>query len=124
MTIKPSTITGELKKWLKDMLERDLVLRDIMRFSQIIEEKLRAESSREEELGRQVLKEIMRIKLTDEKRHYRGCRRIRECIRNYTRKKFGRKRYNRVMERIKESQDPKKRKDCEREAADSQDCNL
>ena len=109
------TMESELRiKWLKDMLERDLVLRDIMRFSQIIEEKLRTESSREEELGRQVLKEIMRIKLTDEKRHYRECRRIRECIRNYTRKKFGRKRYNRVMEKLKESLESIKREKIEK----------
>ena len=30
--------------WLRDMLERDLVLKDIFQFGQIIEEKLRAKS--------------------------------------------------------------------------------
>ena len=57
--------------FLKKMLERDLVLRDILKFGQIIEEKLRTESSRNEELGRKYLIELMRVKLTDEKRFYR-----------------------------------------------------
>ena len=39
-------------KWLRSMLDRDLVLRDVLQFGQIIEEKLRVESSKENELGR------------------------------------------------------------------------
>ena len=32
--------------WLRKMLERDLVFKDILKFGQIIEEKMRADSSR------------------------------------------------------------------------------
>ena len=83
--------------WLGDMLERDLILRDVMKFGQILEEKLRTESSRSDELGRQALVEIMRVKLTDEKRFYRECKRTREVIRDFLRKKLGRKRYNNLI---------------------------
>ena len=65
--------------FIKNMLERDLVMRDMMKFGQIIEEKLRAESSRDEELGRKTLIEIMKVKLTDEKRCYREHKKIREA---------------------------------------------
>ena len=89
--------------FMKKMLERDIVLRDILKFGQIIEEKLRTESSRNEELGRKYLIELMRVKLTDEKRFYRESKKIREAIRDFVRVKFGRKRYNKLMEKIKES---------------------
>ena len=88
--IKPTwqkAMESEMRmNWLKSMLERDLVLRDIMQFSQIIEEKMRTESSKSEELGREVLTEIMRVKHTDEKRYYRECRKMRETLRNFIRK--------------------------------------
>ena len=41
--------------WLGDMLKRELVVRDIMNFGHSVNEKLRADSSREEELGRGAL---------------------------------------------------------------------
>ena len=65
-------------KWLKNMLDKDLVLKDILKFGQIINEKMRAESSREGEIGRQALIEIMRIKLMDEKRYYRESKRMKK----------------------------------------------
>ena len=84
--------------FMKKMLERDIVLRDILKFGQIREEKLRTESSRDEELGRKYQVELMRVKLTDEKRFYRESKKIRETIRDFVRLKFGRRRYNNLME--------------------------
>ena len=89
--------------FLKNMLERDLVLRDILKFGQIIEEKMRAESSKEEELGRKYLVDLMRVKLTDEKRYYRESKKIRESIRDFVRKKVGRRKYGILMEKIKQT---------------------
>ena len=89
--------------FIRNMLERDLVMRDIMKFGQIVEEKLRAESSKDEELGRKTLIEIMKVKLTDEKRCYREHKKIREAIRDYVRRKFGRKYYNTLLEKMKPS---------------------
>ena len=88
-------------KWLGDMLDRDLVIRDVMRFGQIIEDKFRTESSKEEEIGRQVLTELMRVKLIDEKRYYREVKRTREVIRDFLRKRLGRKKYDKLIEDIK-----------------------
>ena len=90
------------------MLERDLVLRDILKFGQIIEEKMRAESSREGEIGREALIQIMRIKLMEEMRFYRESKRIRETIRDYIRRKFGRRRYNSIIEKIKQAMEKRK----------------
>ena len=69
------------------------LLRDMMKFSQIIDEKLRAESSKEGELGREVLVEVMRVKQRDDKRYYREVKRTREVIRDYLRSKLGRRQY-------------------------------
>ena len=90
-------------EFIKTKMERDLVMRDIMKFGQIVEEKLRAESSKDEELGRKTLIEIMKVKLTDEKRCYREHKKIREAIRDYVRRKFGRKYYNTLLEKMKPS---------------------
>ena len=110
--IKPvwqKTMESEQRiSWLKEMLERDLVLRDIMKFSQIVQEKLRTESSKQGELGRQVLVEIMRVKHIDEKRYYRECKRIRESLRDFLRMRFGRKRYNKIIESLKEHLEAKR----------------
>ena len=91
--------------FLESMLERDIVLRDMLKFGQIIGEKLRAESSREEELGRKSMIELMRIKLTDEKRYYRESKKIRETVRDYVRRRLGRRQYDSIMEKIKISEE-------------------
>ena len=94
--------------FIKNMLDRDLVMRDVLKFGRIIEEKLRAESSRDEELGRRSLIEIMKVKLTDEKRFYRECRKVRETLRDYVRRNFGRKYYTKQMEKLKPSLEKRK----------------
>ena len=91
--------------WLKNMLERDLVLKDFLKFGQIIGEKLRSESCREEEMGRKFLIDLMRVKLTDEKRYYKECKKIREVLRDFVRKKLGRRQFNTIMEKMKGSLD-------------------
>ena len=53
--------------WLRDMLEKKLVVRNIEKLGHIIEENLRVESTREEELSREILVELMRVKSIDEK---------------------------------------------------------
>ena len=55
--------------WLRNMLDRKLVVRDLESFGRNTTEKLRAESSRKEELGREAILELMRVKLVDEKRY-------------------------------------------------------
>ena len=87
--------------WLKDMIERNLVVRDIESFGKSSNEKLRAESSRNEELGRDALMELMRVKFIDEKRYYRECKKTRENVRNMVRQKLGRRRYDNLMNRLK-----------------------
>ena len=69
--------------WIKDMLDRDLVLRDILKFGHVISEKFRVESSKEGEMGRKFLIEIMRVKYKDELRYYRECKKLRESLRDY-----------------------------------------
>ena len=71
--------------WLKDMLKKGLVVRDIESFREKINDKLRTESSREEEIGRETLTEMMRVKCTDEKRYNRECIRTREEVKDWIR---------------------------------------
>ena len=96
-------------RWLRDMLDRDIILRDVLQFGRIIEEKLRVESSKENEIGRQSLLEIMRIKYMDEKRNLRECKQLREALRDFVRREKGRRQYNHVMEKIKQILDKRKR---------------
>ena len=46
-------------EFLKNMLDRDIVLRDMLKFGQIMGEKFRTQSSKEEELARKSLIEMM-----------------------------------------------------------------
>ena len=85
-TVKPiwtKALESELRlNWLQSMIERGLVVRDIQALGKSTYEKLRAESSKSEDLGRETLIELMRIKYVDEKRYYREQRRIRETLRD------------------------------------------
>ena len=57
--------------WLGEMVNRKLVVRDIWNFGTEVTNKLRAVSSKEEDIGRLALLDLMKVKLTDEKRYYR-----------------------------------------------------
>ena len=87
--------------WLEDMIKRKLVVREILNFGNSVKDKLRTESSREEEIGREVLMELMKVKLVDEKRYYREYSRLRHKLRDWLRQNVGRKKYNSLMENIK-----------------------
>ena len=54
--------------WLGEMLDRGLVSRDIEIFGRNTIDKLRSESALEDEMGRDSLMELMRVKWMDEKR--------------------------------------------------------
>ena len=87
--------------WLSEMLDRKLVAKDIEIFGKSTLEKLRSESAVEGEIGRDALLELMRIKWMDEKRYYREYKRIRETVRDWTRRKIGRRKFDRQMETLK-----------------------
>ena len=68
-SIWSKTMESELRlSLLKEIIERKLVVRDILIFSNSIEGKLRTDSSREDEIGREALLDLMRVKLIDERR--------------------------------------------------------
>ena len=87
--------------WLGEMLDRGLVSRDIEIFGRNTIDKLRSESALEDEMGRDSLMELMRVKWMDEKRYYREYKKIREKVRDWTRCKIGKRRYDRQMAIIK-----------------------
>ena len=87
--------------WLRLMLRKDLVVRDIQHFGENVNKKLRTESSREEEMGREALIELMKVKLKDERRYHRECYKVRERIRNRLRSDLGRRKYDNLMEKMK-----------------------
>ena len=80
-------------------------MRDVQALGRSTFDKLRTESSKEEDLGRETLIELMHVKLIDEKRYYRECKKIRETVRNFLRKELGRKKYDYLMKKIKEKID-------------------
>ena len=45
--------------------------------------------------------ELMRVKLVDEKRYYRECKKIRERLRDTVREKTGRRSYDNLMRKLK-----------------------
>ena len=96
--------------WLKTMIDRKLVVRDIESFGKNTTEKFRAESSRKEEIGRETLLELMKVKYIDEKRYYRECKRIREKIRDIVRETIGRRAYDRLIKKLKDNVELQKRK--------------
>ena len=53
-----------------------------MNFGHSVNEKLKADSSREEVLGRGALLELMGIKYVDERRFYREITRLRDMVRD------------------------------------------
>ena len=104
------TMESELRlSWLKEMIERKLVVRDIESFGRNTTQKFRSESSRSEELGREALIELMRVKLADERRYYRECKKIREKVRDIVREKIGRRAYDKLMRKLKDKVDFHKR---------------
>ena len=108
-TVKPiwtKALESECRiSWLQVMLDKGLVVRDVQALGRSTFDKLRTESSKEEDLGRETLIELMHVKLIDEKRYYRECKKIRETVRNFLRKELGRKKYDYLMKKIKEKID-------------------
>ena len=91
--------------WLKDMIEKKLVVRDIQHFGENMTEQMRAESSREEELERDTLLDLMKVKYSDEKRYHRECVRVREEIKDWLKKKLGRGKYKTILGKVKKREE-------------------
>ena len=88
-------------EWIEEMLRRGIVVREIQSFGENITNQLRAESSKEEELGREALIGLMKVKHRDEKRHHHECIRVKEQVKDWLRKQFGRGRVKTVLEKLK-----------------------
>ena len=95
--------------WMRDMLKKGLVVRDIESFGEKVNEKLRTESSREEEIGRDTLIEMMRVKCIDEKRYNRECVKAREEVKNWIRSRTSRRRFRTIMEKMRTKEDKLRR---------------
>ena len=91
--------------WLREMIEKNIVVRDIQHFGENLTEQLRAESSREEEIERDSLLELMKVKYNDEKRYHRECVRIREETKDLLKKKLGRGKYKTIIGKIKKKEE-------------------
>ena len=76
-------------EWIEEMLRRGIVVREIQSFGENISNQLRAESSKEEELGREALISLMKVKHKDERRHHHECIRVKEQIKDWLKREFG-----------------------------------
>ena len=95
--------------WLQEMLRKDLVVREIQSFGGNLKDKLRAESSREEEMERSSLIEVMKVKYRDEKRYHQECIKVKERLKDWTKKKIGRRKFKHLMAKIKENEEKRRR---------------
>ena len=89
--------------WLKETLDRKLVVRNLEIFGRNLEDNLRVESFRDNEMGREIMIELMRVKFMDERKNLRENKRLRETTRDWIRKRIGRKKYDRLMDKLKKS---------------------
>ena len=87
-------------KWLGEMLRKDLCVREIQSFGENINDQLRAESSKEEEISREALMSLMEIKHKDERRNYRECAKVKEQIKDWMRKKLGRGKVKTILVKL------------------------
>ena len=76
-------------------------MREIQSFGININCQLRAESSKESELGRESLLSLMRVKLKDERKYHRECIHVKEQIKDWLRTKFSRGRLRTILEKLK-----------------------
>ena len=88
-------------RWLGEMIRKGLVVKEISNFGGNINDQLRAESSKEEELGRESLISLMRVKYKDEKRYHRECIHVKEQIKDWLRKHNSRGRLKTILEKLK-----------------------
>ena len=73
-------------KWLKEMIRKRLLVRDIESFLKSQEEKLRSEEENIRDEERNILLGLMDIKLKDEKKNYRKLVKNREDMRKMLKK--------------------------------------
>ena len=95
-------------RWLGEMLRRELVVRDIQHFGEGMNDKMRADSSKEGELEREALMGLMKVKHNDEKRYYRECVRVKEQIKDWIRKRIGRGKFRTMMENLKRKENKRR----------------
>ena len=112
--IKPiwrKAMESELRiAWLNEMIRRKLVIRDLEIFGKSMNEKLRTEGAKVNEMEREALLDLMRLKSKDEKRYYREIKEVKEGLRDWIRKKFKRRKYNNLMEKMKNELENRKNK--------------
>ena len=91
-------------KWLKTMIERDLVVRNIESYAKAEGDKLRTEEMRLREEERDVLKGLMKVKIKDEKKNLLILQSVRERLRNWIAKKLGKnKKFVRLMQDLRKA---------------------
>ena len=98
-----------LLKWLGEMLRRGLLVRELEYFGTNIKSQLRAESYKEDDVSRDSLLSLMRIKHRDERRHHRECIHVKEQIKDWLREKYGRGRIKTVLEKLKNRDNRRRR---------------
>ena len=96
-------------EWLSEMLRRGLGVREIEKFGENINNQFRAESFKEDEASRESLLSLMRIKLKDEKRYHRECIHVKEQIKDWLRKQYGRGRLKTTFEKLKNRENKRRR---------------
>ena len=95
-------------RWLGEMLRRELIVRDLQHFGGGINDKMRAESSKEGDLGREALMSLMKVKYQDERRYQRECVKVKEQMREWIRKKLSKGRFRTIVEKLKNKENKRR----------------
>ena len=88
-----TTESEERLRWLRQMIGKDLLVRDIGAFLRTTSSKLRSEESKIRDEEREVLMNLMILKRNDERRNLRNLKKEKETVRQYVRHTFGKKVY-------------------------------
>ena len=103
-TLKRGTLLGAMRpywlktveseerlRWIKIMIKRGLLVRDLEAFAKHTSEQLRSEESISREEERKILLELMVVKRNDERRNLRELKVERDRVRRWVLKEFGKK---------------------------------
>ena len=88
-----TTESEERLRWLRQMISRNLMVRDLEAFLRATSDKLRSDISKIREEEREVLMRLMVIKRNDERRNLRERKKEKENLRRHIKAEYGRKRY-------------------------------
>ena len=88
--------------WLKTMISKDLIVRDLNAYAKSIGEKLRSEEVKFREEERKILLDVMTLKLKDEKKHLGEVKREKERVRRKIIDNIGKTRqYDTLMKKLR-----------------------